>query len=490
MKKKNLFVLSLSSLTIAALSAGVAAANTNNVSSANITTQSNNEIADSPLAENVAAKSQFFLEIQDSTGKILETVPLGSATHVGFNPNYYFSDFSDKLNSIGNVLLSSMRSSENNSYTLVGTRVGKLIIKDRTTGSENESYYKVYTPNENFSQQKVTYTLPDINTEEYHYGYANGEAIDHNMLTVTVPNNEATKNTVIYKYSVGTKGLAESIMPQIRKIKIQKGQSINLDMLRTAIDFGNNKDKVSSIEPVSPLASIDTNTLGTYTMTFRADYIDHSFKTFTLNIYVVEKKDIPGNNMAERENSIEIHSPSNADKGNKNHGGNNSGSRKRGGGGNGGGSSRNNKNSGNSLPSYVIRGGKWLNSSGRWSYTNSRKYKNEWAAIENPFADSKKGQRNFDWFRFDENGYMLTGWYKDEKGKYYFLNNVSEGSMGAMFTSWHWIKDESDGKMKCYFFNTVSDGSMGALLQNTKTPDGYSVNEKGEWVVNGVVQIK
>ena len=89
---------------------------------------------------------------------------------------------------------------------------------------------------------------------------------------------------------------------------------------------------------------------------------------------------------------------------------------------------------------------------------------NMWLAIENPFANEKLGQAKFSWFRFDKDGNMLT--------------------------NWQWIKDEKDGKFKCYYLNPISNGSMGAMLSNTRTPDGFTVNAAGEWVVNGIVQTK
>lgn len=55
-------------------------------------------------------------------------------------------------------------------------------------------------------------------------------------------------------------------------------------------------------------------------------------------------------------------------------------------------------------------------------------------------------------------------WYQSDNGSYY--NN-----------GWQWING------KCYYFN--QDGYM---LSNTITPDGFTVDKDGEWVVNGVVQ--
>jgi hypothetical protein len=58
-----------------------------------------------------------------------------------------------------------------------------------------------------------------------------------------------------------------------------------------------------------------------------------------------------------------------------------------------------------------------------------------------------------------------TGWWWQEDNGSYPIN------------SWKWING------KCYYF----DGN-GYMLANTTTPDGYTVDSSGAWVVNGVVQ--
>lgn len=139
------------------------------------------------------------------------------------------------------------------------------------------------------------------------------------------------------------------------------------------------------------------------------------------------------------------------------------------------------------LPDYVVSGTWVQNAAGKWLFTgNGRTYVNEWAAVHNPYADASIGQSTFDWFRFDKDGFMITGWYTDEKGDTYYLNPVSDNTLGRMFTGWNWIKGE-DGKERCYYFNPNSDGTKGKLFKNCNTPDGYTVDENGAWTINGIV---
>lgn len=127
--------------------------------------------------------------------------------------------------------------------------------------------------------------------------------------------------------------------------------------------------------------------------------------------------------------------------------------------------------------------GTWtMTQNGAWQFTSGgQQYKNEWAAVTIPNADASKGQETYAWYRFDENGYMITGWFTDTDGaKYYFQEEVN-GSEGRMMTGWVQVKD-ADGSMKWYYFNPVSDGTRGKMLVNTTTPDGYRVDENGVWV--------
>lgn len=80
------------------------------------------------------------------------------------------------------------------------------------------------------------------------------------------------------------------------------------------------------------------------------------------------------------------------------------------------------------------------------------------------------------WYRFNQGGHMLTGWYTDQDGLRYYLNPVDDGTLGAMRTGWQMIDQ------KAYYFNTKSDGYLGRLLTDTVTPDGYQVGSDGAWI--------
>ena len=118
--------------------------------------------------------------------------------------------------------------------------------------------------------------------------------------------------------------------------------------------------------------------------------------------------------------------------------------------------------------------GSWLQSGSRWWYKHADgSYKtNGWEKI------------NGVWYRFDNSGWMQTGWVKD--GSWYYL----DGS-GAMKTGWlkdngSWYYLQDSGAMKTGWMKVSGKWyyaySSGALAINTTTPDGYRVNYNGEWV--------
>ena len=49
--------------------------------------------------------------------------------------------------------------------------------------------------------------------------------------------------------------------------------------------------------------------------------------------------------------------------------------------------------------------------------------------------------------------------------------------------TWKWIDGNGDWEYECYFFN-----DRGYMIQDTITPDGYTVDGNGAWTENGIVQ--
>lgn len=186
------------------------------------------------------------------------------------------------------------------------------------------------------------------------------------------------------------------------------------------------------------------------------------------------------------EMEVEIIQASSGSSGGSGSGGGGGGSSSGGGGGGGGGGGTSSRGgvvsaggpgaAGPSLPSYVVKGSWSQQADGRWTFTDASgtMYRNMWAAVYNPYANTAAGARSYDWFRFDENGFMMTGWFTDPADQnLYYLNPVSDGTCGRMVTGWAVI----DGKE--YYFNPVSDGTMGRMLRNEATGDGHFVGADG-----------
>ena len=145
------------------------------------------------------------------------------------------------------------------------------------------------------------------------------------------------------------------------------------------------------------------------------------------------------------------------------------------------------KNSNQGVVSWVKDKGSWyyLNESGSMATgwvkdKGSWYYLNESGSMITGWVKDKGS-----WYYLNESGSMVTGWVKD-KGLWYYLNES-----GSMVTGWvkdkgSWYYLDTAGAMKTGWF-TVSGKwyyayNSGDLLVNTTTPDGYQVNDNGEWV--------
>ena len=113
--------------------------------------------------------------------------------------------------------------------------------------------------------------------------------------------------------------------------------------------------------------------------------------------------------------------------------------------------------------------GSWVQDARGWRYTlNGQIPSAQWGYL--PYNGK------FAWYYFDQDGYMKTGWFTDEKGRTYYLHPAADGTRGYMYTGWNLI----DGKW--YYFSTEEGSGNGILLKDTTTPDGYKVDGNGVWV--------
>ena len=100
----------------------------------------------------------------------------------------------------------------------------------------------------------------------------------------------------------------------------------------------------------------------------------------------------------------------------------------------------------------------WKQDSTGWCYytdTSGNYYKDSWQLIDN------------EWYSFDAQGYAIqSSWLKDGGYWYYLKDNCKMAR-----NEWVTI----DGKS--YYL-----GDQGGMYANSYTPDGYWVNENGEWI--------
>ena len=390
------------------------------------------------------------------------------------------------------VIVKGMHIEEDGRYILEAEEPGQLIVRDAVNNRMFEPIdYEVEAPTV-AKEQTVTYTLPEVDDKEYIFKKTladrTEEKIEYskNNRTITLTGDERFEDTMVTIYSAGRKGLAEKVQPIKKDFENKEGNEPTLENLLSCLDFGNNatmvdkkSTKIADGEQDKLKAAVNA---GEHHINVLVKFLDNSEKIYTITINTIANPKKPENHV-KPDSSVKPESNAKPDSNTKPNNSSNSGSSKNSGGGSstrggsgssGGSSSRGGSGSSgrltktstsSTLPSYVVKGGTWSNNNGHWQYkAGNTAYKDMWAAIENPFANEKLGQAKFSWFRFDKDGNMLT--------------------------NWQWIKDEKDGKVKCYYLNSISNGNLGAMFANTTTPDGYTVNVSGEWVINGIVQTK
>lgn len=97
-------------------------------------------------------------------------------------------------------------------------------------------------------------------------------------------------------------------------------------------------------------------------------------------------------------------------------------------------------------------------------------------------------QNEKSWYRFDAQGYLVTGWYQ-ENGIWYYLNPKSDGKLGKMMTGWQYINDI------WYYFTENAGDKQGAMfckrwaeLPYNGTVEWYYFDENGTMKTDWLTQ--
>lgn len=117
----------------------------------------------------------------------------------------------------------------------------------------------------------------------------------------------------------------------------------------------------------------------------------------------------------------------------------------------------------------------WVKVSDKWKYLETTdtaqevEVKSGWRLVQN------------EWYHFDSDGLMQTGWYHDADNRWYYLNSSGEGIEGAMKTGWY-----CDPAGKWYWLNPTSNGELykGQMLTGWIN-DGtarYYCGSDGAWI--------
>ena len=123
------------------------------------------------------------------------------------------------------------------------------------------------------------------------------------------------------------------------------------------------------------------------------------------------------------------------------------------------------------------------------------------------YLNTTNNATDYNWFCFDANGVMRTGWVQDKNDPsvWYYTGESKDSSEGGLVKGW--ITDPQDGKkyyldpstgIMCHGWKRISNvwyyfgekqysnasHPYGAMYVNEKTPDGYYVGSNGGWIQN------
>ena len=114
------------------------------------------------------------------------------------------------------------------------------------------------------------------------------------------------------------------------------------------------------------------------------------------------------------------------------------------------------------VSSYASAEG-WKAENGTWKYYKDYKALKSWQKLGN------------NWYFFNEDGSLKTGWLKDSANNWYFLERNSGSNQGVLLAGWQWI----DGY--CYYFETSHSDTLGRMYADTVV-EGYKLSSIGRWI--------
>lgn len=139
----------------------------------------------------------------------------------------------------------------------------------------------------------------------------------------------------------------------------------------------------------------------------------------------------------------------------------------------------------------------WNFVNGKWYYKKDGKnITNKWEKINGkwyfftPSGDIKNNGWEFvngKWYYLEQSGAMKASQWFKSSGKWYYVNHSGVMEIGWLQVNGKWYYLEQSGAMKASQWFKLNEkwyyvNDSGELLVNTTTPDGYKVNENGEWI--------
>ena len=139
----------------------------------------------------------------------------------------------------------------------------------------------------------------------------------------------------------------------------------------------------------------------------------------------------------------------------------------------------------------------WNFVNGKWYYKKDGKnITKKWEKINGkwyfftPSGDIKNNGWEFvngKWYYLEQSGAMKASQWFKSSGKWYYVNHSGVMETGWLQVNGKWYYLEQSGAMKASQWFKLNEkwyyvNDSGELLVNTTTPDGYKVNENGEWI--------